>query len=282
MRALLRDQLPERADGALQLVGNGWDNVIYRLDDDCSIRLPRREVAAGLVLNEQRWLPVLAPRLPLPIPVPVHAGRATEFYPWRWSVGPWFAGERASVAPPDDLGDAAVALADFVTALHTPAADDAPVNPVRGGSHAPRLDRITGRIEMLGAAGGLPDHVGANDLVALWHELAATPDWNGPPLWLHGDLHASNILTADGRLSAVIDFGDITGGDPATDLAVAWILFDAPSRERFQALIDRDEHTWRRAKAWALSFAIFYLDARADDAAMGRMGDHTLAQVLGS
>ncbi|MER7151067.1 phosphotransferase [Streptomyces lydicus] len=47
---------------------------------------------------------------------------------------------------------------------------------------------------------------------------------------LHGDLHPANILVDRGRIRAVIDFGDITSGDPATDLSVAWMLFTAEQR----------------------------------------------------
>lgn len=281
VRDLLRDQFPDIAEQSLELIGNGWDNVIFRLGEDLVVRLPRREVAAELIDNEQRCLAILAPRLPLPVPVPIHAGRPTAAYPWPWNVCAWFDGERASAAPPNDLHDAAETLASFVNALHMPAPLDAPVNLVRGGPHADRIERISARIAASGAAGRL---VGTNAarLDALWLELAGAPAWSDPPVWLHGDLHGSNMLTLDGRLSAVIDFGDITGGDPATDLAVAWIVLDAQSRAYFRTLVDRDDATWIRARAWALSFAVFYLDARDEDAVMGRMGEHTLAQVLGA
>lgn len=279
VRRLLRTQFPDIADDPLVLIGNGWDNVMYRLGDEFVVRLPRRDAAAALILNEQRCLAILAPRLPLPVPVPVHAGQPTHDFRWHWSVCRWFDGERASAAPPHELLDAADTLAAFVQALHTPAPADVPVNSVRGGSHADRLERISGRIEAAGHDGRLVG-VRAENLDRLWRELAATPDWTGPPLWLHGDLHGSNILTRDGRINAVIDFGDITGGDPATDLAVAWIVLDEPSRAYFRALVPHDDDTWDRARAWALSFAVFYLDARDDDPVMGLMGDHTLAQVL--
>ncbi len=279
VRTLLRDQFPDIAEQSLHLVGNGWDNVIFRLGDELVVRLPRRDVAAELIHNEQRCLAILAPRLPLPVPVPLHAGRPTAEYPWPWSVCAWFDGERASAAPPHDLNEAAETLASFVNALHTPAPPDAPVNPVRGGPHADRIERVSARIAASGAAGYL---LGTDvaQLDALWLELAGAPQWSDPPVWLHGDLHGSNMLTCDGRLSAVIDFGDITGGDPATDLAVAWIVLDAPSRAHFRTLVERDDATWTRARAWALSFSVFYLDARDEDPVMGRMGEHTLAQVL--
>ncbi|MCU1398454.1 MAG: aminoglycoside phosphotransferase family protein [Acidimicrobiales bacterium] len=281
VRGLLAEQFPEHASGSLELVGEGWDNVIYRLDRQFSIRLPRREVAAQLIRNEQRCLTLLAPRLPLPVPVPIHAGRPGAGYPWPWSICQWFDGERASASPPADLHEAAETLAAFVNALHVPAPDDAPVNAVRGGPQSDRIERITKRIVDVGAAGRLLGHDAAG-LVVRYRALASAPEWLGPAVWLHGDLHASNLLTRNGRLSAVIDFGDITSGDPATDLAVAWIVLDEPARGHFRRLVDRDEATWTRAQAWALSFAVFYLDSAGTDSVMGLMGERTLAQVLAS
>jgi aminoglycoside phosphotransferase (APT) family kinase protein len=281
VRRLFRDQFPELAELAITLVGDGWDNVIHRLGDDRLIRIPRRQASAQLIENEQRWLPALAPRLPLPVPVPTHAGRATAYFRWAWSVMPWFTGEPALVHPPHDLIAAAETLAAFVRALHQPAPDNAPLNPVRGGQHAERLDRIVARVVAVDEQGRLPAGVAGADLVALWRTLADAPVYAGPPVWLHGDLHGLNILARDGRLSAVIDFGDITSGDPATDLAIAWILFDPPARARFRELVGVDGATWTRAMAWALSFAVMYIGAGADDAAMDQMGRSTLAEVLG-
>ncbi len=164
--------------------------------------------------------------------------------------------------------------------MHIPAPSDAPRNPVRGGTHAERLDRITARIIAVGESVQLPDSADTAQLIELWRTLAAAPVYDGPPLWLHGDLHALNMITRDGRLCAMIDFGDITAGDPATDLAVAWILFDPPSRVHFCGLVDVDDATWTRAMAWAMSFAMMHLGAGAEDEAMDRMGRFTLAQVL--
>lgn len=279
VRRLLADQVPAFADLPLSLVGTGWDNVIHHLGGDWSVPVPRREAAAQLIVNEQQWLPVLAPRLPLAVPVPFHAGHPTTYFPWAWNVLPWFVGQPAATHPPHDLTQAASDLAEFLDALHVPAPSDAPINLVRGGSHAARLERITQRIIDVGASGRLGS-TDVAELVRLWQLLAAAPAYEGPPVWLHGDLHAQNLLTHAGRLAAVIDFGDMTAGDPATDLAIAWILFDPPSRARFHDLLAVDAATWTRAMAWALSFAVMYIGAGADDPAMDGMGRWTLAQVL--
>ena len=114
-----------------------------------------------------------------------------------------------------------------------------------------------------------------------WDELAATPGWTGPPLWLHGDLHPLNVLVHEGRLSAVIDFGDVTAGDPATDLSVAWMLFDPSARRVFRAAVGAvDDDTWRRARGWAVSLALAYLAGSADSPTLARIGRETLTAAL--
>ena len=115
-------------------------------------------------------------------------------------------------------------------------------------------------------------------------ELAEVAAWDGPALWVHGDLHSANILVHDGSISAVIDFGDITSGDPAVDLAVAWMLFDEADRAVFRAAAGAsrpiDDATWQRGQLWALHFAVLYLLHSADAPRFQRMGTHLLAAVM--
>jgi aminoglycoside phosphotransferase (APT) family kinase protein len=113
----------------------------------------------------------------------------------------------------------------------------------------------------------------------VWRDLSSTPPWDGPPLWLHGDLHPSNLLTVDGALSGVIDFGDLTSGDPATDLSLAWMMFGRSDRDRFRTQIDVDDHTWRRAAGWALNLSLAYLTGD-DSTSMPAIGRSTLLEVL--
>ena len=170
--------------------------MLARLGDALVVRLPRRAVAAALVLHEQRWLPELAPRLPLPIPVPLRAGVPGDGFPWRWSVCPWFDGENAAAATLADVDTAAVALAAFVTALHRPAPADAPVNPFRGVPLAARAAIVHGYLDLVGTT------VDQREVRRRWDEAAALPPYDGPPLWLHGDLHPANLVVRDGSLAA--------------------------------------------------------------------------------
>ncbi|MDT0326925.1 aminoglycoside phosphotransferase family protein [Nocardiopsis lambiniae] len=278
VRSLLADQHPDLAGPPLTLVAHGWDNVILRLGDALAVRMPRRERAAGLARNEQRRLGEIAARLDTPVPTPVRVGGPGRGYPWHWSVVPWFEGRPAATVPVADRGGLVAPLADFVVRLHVPAPTDAPVNPFRG---VPLAERDAGLRRRL--ADG-PSHRRAR-LTALWEGLSAAPAWPGPPLWLHGDLHPANILvTDDGRdLSAVIDFGDLTSGDPASDLAVAWLLFGPADRAAFRARVDAagvvDRHVWSRARAWALLLGVLLADCSDDAPLLAAIGAHTLEQV---
>jgi aminoglycoside phosphotransferase (APT) family kinase protein len=113
---------------------------MLRLGGDLALRMPRRVASALLILKEQALLSTLAPRLPLPIPAPLRTGQPSLGYPYAWSVTPFFEGDPADLAPPDQ--DQAEALAGFLKALHQPAPDEAPRNPYRGVPlSAPRRSR---------------------------------------------------------------------------------------------------------------------------------------------
>lgn len=277
--ALIAEQHSDLGGRAIRILANGWDNTVLRLGDDLILRLPRREAAAPLVRNEQRWLPELAPMLPVPIPVPVRTGKpsAALGYPWAWSVLPWIDGKRVEDIPVAERRHLAEPLAAFHRALHRPAPADAPANPVRGVPLAARAEVFRRRLER----GSVPD---PHRLLALFEDCVAAPRWDGLPVWLHGDPHAGNLLaTPDGGL-AVIDFGDITSGDPATDLAIAWFAFDAEGRAAYRAALadlhPADDPTWTRAYGWALNMATVTFESTAADAWIRRMGERALGELL--
>ena len=282
--ALLTSQHPDLARLDLRAAAHGWDNVIYRLGDALSIRLPRRAAGAVLVEHEQRWLPELAPRLPLPIPTPLRVGVPEFGYPWRWSVTPWFDGDVAADVELADPTREARRLGGFMAALHDVAPADAPSNPARDGFVGDRRDRFEAARAQVSKVLDELAPSGADRAGERWAELVTTDPFDGPPTWVAGDVHAANVIIADGEICAVIDFGDLCAGDPAVDLAVAWMLFDASDRNVFRDAASRgrvpvDQAMWRRAEAWAWYFAVMYLANSADDPRLERMG-RSLASVL--
>ncbi|MCG2799900.1 MAG: aminoglycoside phosphotransferase family protein [Cellulomonas sp.] len=243
VRALLAEQHPDLAELDLRRAGAGWDNAMVRLGDHLAVRLPLRALAVPLIAHEQRWLPQLARTLPVAVPVPVRIGRPSPLFPAPWSVVPWLTGTGADTVPVADRTAWAATLGHALAALHAPAPDDAPHNPYRGVTLASREQTVRPRLATA------PD---AEVLLAAWDDGVAAPTWDGPALWVHGDPHPANLLIEDGRLAALLDFGDLSSGDPACDLATCWLTFDAAGRSAFRSAlpaVDRD--TWRRAAAWA-------------------------------
>ena len=275
VHALLIEQRPEFADREVAMLANGWDNVSFRIGDDLVGRLPRRALAVDLILNEARWLPELAPRLPLPIPAPVFLGEPGSGYPWPWSIVPLIAGDPVAPATRLDLRACAWSLGGFLRALHTPAPARAPENPFRGVPLNTRDEPVRERLERLG------DIVDQTAAIEVWERALAAPIYAGAPMWLHGDLHPNNILAREGLITGVIDFGDLTSGDPATDLAVAWMLFPGDVREHFiDACGGRTADDWARARGWALALAVAYLAHSADNPTMHAIGETTMTRVL--
>lgn len=274
VRRLLDEQHPDLADLPVEVLANGWDNLVCRLGEEFLVRLPRRAMAAELVAHEQRWLPELSGRLPLPVPAPVRVGKPTARYPWCWSVVPFFPGRIAARSEPDDPWSAATALGGFLDALHVPASSEAPVNVFRG---IPLAGRAEGVLRGLAHV----DPADRTTALRVWETAATTPAWDGPRVWLHGDLHPANILVDRGRISAVIDFGDITSGDPATDLSVAWMLFKTAQRAAFRQAYGRaDDATWKRARGWALVLSLVFLSHSADNPLMRGIGERAFRAVL--
>jgi len=287
VRRLLADQHPDLARLPVEFLANGWDNELYRVGNELVARLPRRALGAQIIKNEQRWLPALAPKLPLPIPYPERTGVPGCGYPYCWSVVPYLPGVSAAQASSFDPAAAAAAVGGFLGALHAPAPGDAPANPFRGvplaervGTFAANLDLLVGQADQ--------DHVARDAVLRAWEAALAASGYDGPPVWLHGDLHPANILVNDGQVSGVIDFGDITAGDPASDLSVAWMLLPPGCHACFWSSYQAAGGAGGRAgdalrartRGWALNFAIVFLAHSEDNPVLREVGRRTLSTVL--
>ncbi len=255
---LLASQFPRWADLPLvPIQPSGTDNAIYRLGDDMAVRLPRIHRAVEQVDKEQRWLPRLAPHLPLAIPVPLARGVPGEGYPWPWSVYRWLEGESATPEGIADADQVALELARFIVALQRidPAGGPAP------GSHnfSRGVSLATRDVETRAAIAALEGTLDVHAVTAVWDAALRAPQWHRSPVWIHGDLQSGNLLTTQGRLSAVIDFGGLGVGDPACDLIAAWELLAAETRDAFRAALPIDDATWTRGRGWALSIALIFI-----------------------
>lgn len=257
VRRLVAAQFPQWAGLPITpAMPQGWDNQTFRLGADMSARLPSAVGYTPQIEKEHRYLPGLAPRLPLPIPEPIALGAPGQGYPFPWSIYRWLPGETAATARIDDMTALAASLARFLAALQR---IDAGGGPPPGLHSAYRGGPLTTYdSETRHTIAILSDEIDAAAATAVWNAaLAAT--WHGSPVWFHGDVAVGNLLVQDGRLSAVIDFGCAGVGDPACDVTIAWTFFDGESREVFRAGLPLDRATWARGRGWALWKALLIL-----------------------
>lgn len=279
VRRLIAGQFPQWAELPVERVDSaGTSNAMYRLGGDLVVRLPRTPGAAGDVGMEHVWLPRLAPDLPTAIPAPIGTGRPAEGYPWSWSVFGWVPGENpvpGRIAEPDLL---AKDLAEFVRALRRADPADAPAS-YRSETLADRDAATRAAIAELGASADADVPTGA--VTALWEEALRAEPWSGPPVWIHADLQPGNLLLADERLVAVIDFGCAGLGEPAVDLIPAWYVLPAAARPAFRAALDADDAMWTRARGWALSIALMELNYYQEtNPVMAAIARHVIGQLL--
>lgn len=229
-----------------------------------AVRMPRTEQAPDLQRKECRWLPVLAPRLPLPVPIPVRIGEPSARFPKPWTIMTWVPGEPLDYTSISRGDHAADRLASFLRALHVEAPADAPPSSDRGAHPKKCTDGFDHFFHAV-----VPDDL-ADGVRAVWDDAVAAPEWEGPPVWVHGDLHPANVVVSDGTLSGVIDFGALFAGDPAWDLAAAWVVLPAGAASRFfDVYAHADKATIRRARGLAALKSLFLM-------LMGQNGDRGL------
>lgn len=278
VRRLLAAQFPNWSNLPIARVASfGTDNAIYRLGEDLALRMPRIEWATAQVDKEARWLPVMAPLLPLTVPVPIAKGAPGEGYPWSWSVVPWLAGHDANNARIDDLNRVALDVAQFIAALRR-------IDTT--GGPAPSKQNFFRGVPLRSLDRQIRDHLEKLDrsidgtVRDVWDAAVTTPVWDRAPVWVHGDLMPGNLIVTHGRLSAVIDFGCLGVGDPACDLIPAWYLFSGESRQTFRQATGADDATWARARGWvvrAIGGLIYYADSNPAMVAQCR---RVLAEVV--
>ncbi|NUR61960.1 MAG: aminoglycoside phosphotransferase family protein [Catenulispora sp.] len=257
VRDLLREQHPDLAELPIREVAGGWGNQMWRLGDDLAIRMQRMDRSHDLQLKERRWLPLLASRVPIPIPTPVRSGAPSERFPKIWTVMTWVPGtpmDQAQISRGDHAADL---LAAFLKALHVAAPAEAPDGSGSGfGAHPKEstegFEHFLRNVDL----GDFAEH----DVQAVWDDAVAAGEWRGPRVWVHGDLHPANVVVADGTIAGIVDFGAVFAGDPAWDLAAAWVLLPAEGVSRFfDNYPPVDEATLRRARGLAAMKSLFLM-----------------------
>ena len=262
VRELVASQFPQWADLEVRPVEiDGHDNRTFHLGDAMSVRMPSHKRYAAHAVSEQTWLPKLAKHLPLPIPDPIGIGKPSPIYPWPWTINRWVPGDNASIDNISNMNEFAEDLAGFLNSLRSIDASNAPSpspdNFYRGGSLSMYDSETRECIE------ALSDIIDRSTAEAVW-ETALMSSWDHPPVWIHGDVAIGNLLVRNGKLSAVIDFGQLAAGDPACDTTIAWTFFSGSSRKIFQRKLNIDNDTLARGRGWGLWKALLMLRGYRD------------------
>ncbi len=260
--ALVDEQFPELAPSRAEPFGVGWDNTAYLVNGEWVFRFPRREIAVELMRTEIRVLPVIAPRVTLPVPLPIYVGEQTERFPWPFAGYRMLPGETACRADLDDEERMRTAepLARFLASLHAVPPEDTGAGPDAFG----RLD-LAKRIPMIRDSLARAVEHGLIASAEAWeHVLDDAPlDWKpGTSTLVHGDFYVRHFLVGAHRLPcAVIDWGDVHRGDPAGDLSIAHGFLPPAAREAFRAAYGPiDDDRWRMARVTALKSAAAILN----------------------
>jgi aminoglycoside phosphotransferase (APT) family kinase protein len=261
-RRLIDGSLPELAGRPLAPVAVGWDNAVFVVDDAWIVRIPRRAVAVPGVEREIAVLPRLAPRLPLPVPIPTYVGRGGDGYPaWPFFAAPLIPGREPAHAALDDGARAALAepLAAFLRELHAPElaaelGEELPVDPMRRADMTVRVPMARARLAEAAAAEIVDLRAEAGEVLV----SAAKLPPGRPTAVAHGDLHLRHLLVgARGGATGVIDWGDLCRADPSIDLVLAWGLLPAAARPAFRAAYGPiDEAGWLRARLLSLFLSV--------------------------
>jgi aminoglycoside phosphotransferase (APT) family kinase protein len=257
-RHLIATRFPELQVEELDLVAEGWDNAVWVADDEWAFRFPQRSIAVRGVALEIEVLPLVAPLLPLAVPVPVFHGVPGDDYPWRFFGYRFLPGREVVAAGLDDAARAQLArpLGRFLRKLHghgaaAVAGVDLPLDPMGRGDPGVRVPRARERLAELERLGVQTPSAEASAVLAAAEELP-------PPstaVLVHGDLHARHLLVDEGnRLAGVIDWGDLCLADPSVDLNIVWSVLPPDARSSFAAEYGPiSDETVLRARTLAVS-----------------------------
>jgi aminoglycoside phosphotransferase (APT) family kinase protein len=225
VRRLLLEQHPDLADLEIGDPVEGFNFAAFRLGENLAARLPRHAGSVAPLESEIRWIGLLGRGWTFPMQRIERVGTPGADYPWCWAVTSWLPGELAADRPLD--ASAARPLGRALAEVHQPAPDDAPFNSeqsVRLVERESVLRRVLPRLPAFGRARGLT--VDQDAAATIWRRALAGAD-HPRQVWMHADLHPFNVISLDGRFGGIIDWSDISRGDPAVDLGYLQLLLPA-------------------------------------------------------
>lgn len=256
-QSLIDGQFPVWSHLPLKKIDSaGTDNSIYRLGEELAVRFPVSASAAQQVAKEHIWLPKLI-SFAVAIPIVIGAGRPMNEFPFPWSVMTWIEGKDATADVIVDWLKTAEDLGQFIREFRSQNPSGAPLagkhNAFRGTALG-NLDQIARNA--IDALRYMFDH---SLLLDIWEQALGVEPWAGAPQWIHGDIHAANIIVKNGNIAGIIDLGLMGVGDPACDLAPAWSFLPSHVRDVFREAADVDGPTWLRGKGWGLYIGVIAL-----------------------
>ena len=239
-RSLIRGQFPDVPARSLRLLAEGWDTVLWLVDETVLFRFPRRAIVVPGLEREMDLLPRLARYLPVPVPAPCFLGRPTEGYPWPFFGGRLLPGVEVSDAAMGNAARRRLApqLGRFLAALHAPglatvvkAADQLPIDPLGRADMARRVPRT---FEALAEVRQLELWTWPPSVDRLLDSARRLGEAAGPEAIVHGDLHFRQLLVdGTGALCGVIDWIDVCRGPRCIDLQLFWSLLPVEARGAF-------------------------------------------------
>ncbi|MFC8190251.1 phosphotransferase [Cellulomonas sp. NPDC057328] len=274
--ALLAEQHPDLAVLPVGRRYSGYDMAMFRLGDDLAVRLPRRAASVASIGAEIRWVRALGAGWTFPTQHVVRVGRPGAAYPWPWAVVEWLPGVPATERPFDAAAGAALGRA--LAQVHVPAPPDAPHNSEQSvalAERGPKLLAALAEVEAAAPERGLRLDRALADRT--WADALAAPV-DLPRSWIHADLHPFNLLSDEGRLGGIIDWADIAGGDPATDLGFLWLSLPVEGVALAYDVYGATAATRARARGTALALAAAWATWHGEDAvgfgwrALGELG----------
>ncbi len=266
-KTLIETQFPELTPAAISLLGYGFDNTVYQVNDRFVFRFPRRELAVGLLKTENQLLPTLASQLPLSIAKPIFFGKPNATYPWSFTGYHYVQGNPPAGLTEEERIQSASVLARFLRALHHYPYSKAQELGVPF-DELNRLDRMKRKPALEKYVKQMKERnlYSKQEIVETYVNSIQEIHYQEKNILVHGDLHIRKMIVDQNNIvSGIIDWGDVHIGHPAVDLAIAYSFLPPKGRARFfKEYGEVDEATHRLAK-WKAVFTTVALVVHSYD-----------------